>query len=106
MNFTYIEIKNSLKELGIRELENLQYDIINEQNKRMEKLKKMKTKNKKGCGKMYCAIEGCGKIDESHTAYCIEHGRSVHNICGENGLCSKCKKIMENKNDRINGRNN
>ena len=41
MNFTYIEIKNSLKELGIRELENLQYDIINEQNKRMEKLKEM-----------------------------------------------------------------
>jgi len=29
---------------------------------------------------MYCAVEGCGKIDETHTAYCIKHGRSPHRI--------------------------
>ncbi len=53
-------------------------------------------KNKKGCGKMYCAIEGCGKIDESHTAYCVKHGRSTHQICGENGLCFECEKRNRN----------
>ncbi len=52
---------------------------------------------KKGCGKMYCAVEGCGKIDESHTAYCSEHSRSFHKICGEKSgisgeimLCPEC----------------
>ncbi len=29
---------------------------------------------------MYCCIEGCGKIDETQTAYCIEHGRSPHKM--------------------------
>jgi len=48
--------------------------------------------NKKGCGKMYCAIEDCGEIDNSHTAHCVKHGRGVHRICGEdNSLCNKCK---------------
>lgn len=31
-------------------------------------------------GEMYCAIEGCGIVDESHTAYCSKHGRSPHRI--------------------------
>jgi len=49
-------------------------------------------KNEKGCGKMYCAIEDCGEIDNSHTAHCVKHGRGVHRICGEdNSLCNKCK---------------
>ena len=46
---------------------------------------------KKGCGKMYCAIEGCGRVDETHTAHCIIHNRSLHKICGENGYCKDCK---------------
>ncbi len=29
---------------------------------------------------MYCAVEGCGRVDESHTAYCIVHGRSTHKM--------------------------
>lgn len=29
---------------------------------------------------MYCAIEGCGEIDDTFTAYCIKHGRSPHKI--------------------------
>ncbi len=46
----------------------------------------------KGCGKMYCAIEHCGRIDESHSAYCSEHGRSSHKICGlDKNLCDQCK---------------
>lgn len=46
----------------------------------------------KGCGKMFCAIEGCNEIDESHTAYCVRHQRSTHMICGENWQCQSCKK--------------
>lgn len=42
LKFAYKEIADSLKELGIRELENLQYDIIDEQNKRIDKLEKSK----------------------------------------------------------------
>jgi len=41
---------------------------------------------------MVCAIEGCGEIDESYTAYCITHGRSVHTIKKidvKNGKCTK-----------------
>ena len=34
-------------------------------------------------GEMYCAIEECGLVDKTHTAYCIKHGRSVHRIKGE-----------------------
>ena len=49
----------------------------------------------KGCGKMYCIIEGCEEIDESHSAYCLKHQRSSHMICGEKGLCSKCVKLRE-----------
>jgi len=29
---------------------------------------------------MYCAVEGCGRIDETYTAYCIKHGRSLHKM--------------------------
>ena len=29
---------------------------------------------------MHCAIDGCGEIDETFTAYCIEHGRSIHKV--------------------------
>ena len=48
--------------------------------------------DKVGCRKMFCFIEGCGKIDETHTAYCIKHGRSPHRICGESEyLCKDCK---------------
>lgn len=36
-------------------------------------------------GKMYCAIKGCGKIDETHSAYCIKHGRSLHKIHNKEG---------------------
>lgn len=31
-------------------------------------------------GEMYCAVEGCGRVDETHTAHCLKHGRSVHKI--------------------------
>ena len=43
------------------------------------------TSKSKGCGKMYCAE--CGEIDKLHSAYCIEHGRSTHKICGDGGYC-------------------
>ncbi len=29
---------------------------------------------------MYCRIGGCGRVDKTHTAYCIEHGRSPHGM--------------------------
>ncbi len=53
----------------------------------------------KGCGKMYCSVEGCGEIDEGHNAYCIKHIRSPHRICGEfkhkgkivSFLCKECQ---------------
>ncbi len=34
-------------------------------------------------GDMYCAVEGCRIVDESHTAYCSKHGRSYHKIKGD-----------------------
>lgn len=46
----------------------------------------------KGCGKMYCAIQKCGEFDESHSAYCVVHGRSYHQICSTIRLCPKCEK--------------
>lgn len=48
--------------------------------------------NNLGCGKMYCFIEGCGEYDETHTAYCVKHGRSPHRICSEGKtLCPECE---------------
>ena len=47
------------------------------------------TSKSKGCGKMYCAE--CGEIDKLHSAYCIEHGRSTHKICGDGGYCKDCR---------------
>lgn len=44
---------------------------------------------KKGCSKMYCGI--CGKIDDSHSIYCIKDGRSIHRICGTDDLCDDCR---------------
>jgi len=45
-----------------------------------------------GCGRMYCVIERCGRIDDSYTAYCSKHGKSHHVICGEgNSLCPVCR---------------
>lgn len=60
-------------------------------------------KEPNGCGKMYCAIiddetgKVCGEIDNSHSAYCIKHGRSTHKICGDEGLCLDCEKRQEEK---------
>ena len=34
-------------------------------------------------GQMYCAVEGCGLVDDTHSAHCIKHGRSTHKIKGE-----------------------
>lgn len=34
-------------------------------------------------GEMYCAIDGCGRVDKTHSAYCFVHGRSPHRIKGE-----------------------
>ncbi len=65
-------------------------DMINDIFKELKKFISSGNPNKKGCGKMYCAIEGCGRIDESHSAHCVKHNRSPHNICGENGLCFEC----------------
>jgi hypothetical protein len=47
---------------------------------------------KQGCGQMFCKL--CGYVDETHTAYCSNHGRSYHLICGESkkNLCPSCKK--------------
>lgn len=39
--------------------------------------KKFVKKDKKE-KEMYCAIDGCGEIDGTQTAFCIEHGRSPH----------------------------
>ncbi len=63
---------------------------FNVSKKQFKKLKEIGTL--KGCGKMFCAIEGCNEIDESHTAYCVRHQRSTHMICGENWQCNSCKK--------------
>ncbi len=37
-------------------------------------------------GEMYCAVEGCGLVDETHSAHCIKHGRSTHKIKGEDKI--------------------
>ena len=37
-------------------------------------------------GEMYCSVEGCGLVDESHTAHCLRHGRSTHRIKGEDSF--------------------
>ena len=29
---------------------------------------------------MVCAVDGCGEVDESHSAYCVKHGRSHHKM--------------------------
>ena len=36
-------------------------------------------------GEMYCTVEGCGLVDESHTAHCIKHGRVTHKMKGQEG---------------------
>ena len=46
-------------------------------------------KEKIEVGDMYCAIDGCGRVDETHTAHCIEHGRSPHRILEESDDKSK-----------------
>jgi hypothetical protein len=56
------------------------------------------TDDKIGCRRLFCAIEGCGEIDETHSAYCIHHSRSIHYLCGENGnLCPSCQKKQQTK---------
>ena len=39
-------------------------------------------------GEMYCAVEGCGLVDETRTAYCIKHGRVTHRIKGQSNESS------------------
>ena len=47
-------------------------------------------------GEMYCAIvddetgKVCGRVDVSHSAQCIKHGRSVHKIKGEQNERLQC----------------
>ncbi len=40
----------------------------------------MKNKGKEVQEVMVCAVAGCWNVDETHTAYCSEHGRSTHTM--------------------------
>ncbi len=57
----------------------------------------VKNSETKGCGQMYCTVESCGNIDGTHSAYCSDHHRSIHKICGETGVCEDCRKLEKSE---------
>jgi len=60
-------------------------------------MKNRETKEQIEVGDMYCSIDGCGRVDKTHTACCIEHGRSPHRILEVSDKLNKRRKIWKNK---------